>query len=87
MTEGFGNFKTRVQFNWVQTDGAMTISFYMDGGTNGFRQITVAAGQTELPVSPDFKSYVFRIQYTAANSVRLLRGMWARNKVDSKGGT
>lgn len=86
LTEGFGNFRTRVQWAWLETDGSASVAFYKDSGASGSRAITVAAGQTELPLPPDFQSYVFRLQFTAANSVRILKALWQRNKVDSKGG-
>lgn len=86
LTEGYGNFKTRVQFIWTETDGAVTVSIYLDNGATAPRTKTVGAGMHEVPVAPDLKSYVFRVQYSGTNSVRLLRGMWSRNKVDSKGG-
>lgn len=84
MMEGMGNFNTRVQMIFTHTDGAMTISIYKDGST--FRSKTQSTGMHELAMPPDMKSYVFRVQYTAANSVRLLRGMWQRTKISAKGG-
>lgn len=76
----------RIKMLYLDTTGAITASAYKDATI--LRNKTFAtAGEHELPIAADLRSYKFRLKLTGANLVTVRRAMYERGPVKgAKGG-